>query len=397
MYCSELNITSPTGVCDAGYYCQKGNVRPDPFMQLYNTTNSESCANKTSVGDICPIGNYCPEGSTVPLPCPAGSFGNTTGLSECHKCVAGHFCHVGSSAYTDSICPPGYFCPPGTQSANENPCPLGTYSDRGGLTESSQCQSCPGGLFCDSTNLTSPAGMCSEGYYCSSGSITAIQNSLSEGGAMCTPGFFCPEGSSHPTPCTGGYFCGSPGLAAPTGLCSPGYYCRQQSHLPTPMSNDSIGDICPVGHYCPVGSSYPEPCGAGTYSGSVGNQYTTDCISCPLGHYCSGNGLATPSGRCLSGYFCPGGEISSTPVSFFCPLGHFCLEGSREPPKCTSGYYQDVTDQDSCKLCPAGFFCDYTIEPVVLYNNSICPEGPSGTRYSSEFPFRIGTYSNITG
>ena len=31
--------------------------------------------------------------------------------------------------------------------------------------------------------------------------------------------------------------------------------------------------------------------------------------------------------------------------------------------------------KDSCKTCIAGFYCDNTKNPVVLYNDTVCPEG----------------------
>lgn len=55
--------------------------------------------------------------------------------------------------------------------------------------------------------------------------------------------------------------------------------------------------------------------------------------------------------------------------------GHYCPTGSSEPIRCDSGSYQDEIGQSGCKDCPEGFYCDNTEEPVVLYNNSMCPTG----------------------
>lgn len=60
---------------------------------------------------------------------------------------------------------------------------------------------------------------------------------------------------------------------------------------------------------------------------------------------------------------------------FFSLLGHSCPSGSHTPVRCNSGTYQDETGQGSCKTCPAGYFCDNTLNPVVLFNSSICPQG----------------------
>ena len=56
-------------------------------------------------------------------------------------------------------------------------------------------------------------------------------------------------------------------------------------------------------------------------------------------------------------------------------LGYYCPSGTHEQLRCASGQYQDETGQPSCKTCPQGFFCDNTLAPVVLYNNSICAQG----------------------
>ena len=399
MYCSELNATTPTGNCDTGYFCETGNFRSDPNLTIKNNSISDICNTTNAVGGICPVGHYCPEGSSQPLPCEAGTYANTTNLAVCLQCPPGYFCHVGSVSFEESICPQGYYCPPGTAYATENPCPVGTYSDRPGLTASIECKLCPAGYFCDSTNLTAPTGLCMEGWFCTGGAATSTASSSSEGG-ICEQGFFCPEGSPFPSLCSGGSFCDRRGLPAPTGLCVAGYYCRLGSKLATPMGNDSIGDICPEGHYCLAGSSFPEPCPTGTFLPVEGGLSSTECMSCTAGMFCTGNGLQQATGNCSAGYYCPGGQNSSTPSEYICPEGHFCPPGSIQPQRCASGFFQDEVGQDTCKICPAGFFCDNTIEPVVLFNSSICPKGfvcPNGTQYNTRFPCNIGTFGNITG
>jgi len=63
------------GNCTAGWYC--------------NGTSS------TSIQLICPTGHYCPEGTTIPVPCPAGTFAaleNNAAESDCLNCTAGSYC-----------------------------------------------------------------------------------------------------------------------------------------------------------------------------------------------------------------------------------------------------------------------------------------------------------------
>ena len=55
--------------------------------------------------------------------------------------------------------------------------------------------------------------------------------------------------------------------------------------------------------------------------------------------------------------------------------GHYCEEGSHSPARCPSGTYQDEYGQWQCKACPPGYYCDNTMDPVVLYNDTYCPTG----------------------
>lgn len=48
-------------------------------------------------GFICPVGHYCPAGSGQGTKCPLGTFSNTEGLhnsSSCEKCTPGKYCNV---------------------------------------------------------------------------------------------------------------------------------------------------------------------------------------------------------------------------------------------------------------------------------------------------------------
>ena len=101
----------------------------------------------------------------------------------------------------------------------------------------------------------------------------------------------------------------------------------------------------------------------------------TDCIECFLGHYCQGYGNVVPTGPCDAGYYCISGQDTPTPDMYNCSQGHYCPEGSHEELRCPSGTYQDETAQGACKPCPAGYFCNNMLDPVVLYGSSLCPKG----------------------
>jgi len=81
-YCEDYNLTTHTGDCEQGYYCEGGSMTKTPTK----------AADK---GYRCTIGNYCLAGSSVGKKCPAGTFTNGTGLfsiSDCNICPDGFMC-----------------------------------------------------------------------------------------------------------------------------------------------------------------------------------------------------------------------------------------------------------------------------------------------------------------
>ena len=78
-------------------------------------------------------------------------------------------------------CPKGFWCPQTT--SVPNPCPPGTYSDQEYLMSMSQCKACDLGMYCSEYNLTAPEGVCSPGFYCLNGSYT--QTPTGKGMAWC--------------------------------------------------------------------------------------------------------------------------------------------------------------------------------------------------------------------
>ena len=89
-----------------------------------------------------------------------------------------------------SLCPEGYFCPEGTGFDWEQ-CPIGTYNNDTGLTNASECKSCPGGWYCDHYAATEPTGLCEKGHYCEYGvdrNKPTDCNNTDVGGLCLTPG-----------------------------------------------------------------------------------------------------------------------------------------------------------------------------------------------------------------
>ena len=110
-------------------------------------------------------------GSKTPKQCNPGYYTNTTRHYACLPCLPGFYClpiNLTMTPYPGiTTCPGGYYCPSMT-GLNWLPCPRGTYSNSTGLSSVSQCLDCPGGNYCDQLNGLVPAGICDGGYYCES-------------------------------------------------------------------------------------------------------------------------------------------------------------------------------------------------------------------------------------
>lgn len=64
-------------------------------------------------GGPCPRGHFCPGGTSLPRPCPAGSYNNLTGQASCFPCPAGYYCPETVTTYSGHPCPAGFYCPRG--------------------------------------------------------------------------------------------------------------------------------------------------------------------------------------------------------------------------------------------------------------------------------------------
>lgn len=94
-------------------------------------------------GGICPVGHYCPEASKTPLRCKLGMYCANSGLDEpTGNCTAGYYCNETSTVPDQYECPMGHYCPKGT--GIPVPCPAGTFSDTTGNTKREDCQDCEG-------------------------------------------------------------------------------------------------------------------------------------------------------------------------------------------------------------------------------------------------------------
>ncbi|ESO91999.1 hypothetical protein LOTGIDRAFT_73867, partial [Lottia gigantea] len=101
-YCGEVGKDSPTGPCDAGYFCKRFAMMPTP--------------NQTVDADICPQGSYCPQQTASPVPCPPGTYGSSSRLTaenECTVCLGGWYCQTHGLTTPTAECDAGFYCPGG--------------------------------------------------------------------------------------------------------------------------------------------------------------------------------------------------------------------------------------------------------------------------------------------
>ena len=119
-------------------------------------------------GGKCPTGHYCRKGSTLPEPCPQGSYQDKEGQTNCKPCPAGYYCLAKASTYNDTICPSGRYCPLNTSVPIL--CDEGTFNNLTGQTEKSNCVLCTAGKYCQGSGLSKPTADCYGGWYCVNGS-----------------------------------------------------------------------------------------------------------------------------------------------------------------------------------------------------------------------------------
>ena len=162
------------------------------------------------------------------MPCPAGTFSNSSSITQCFPCAAGNF----SNATAASSC---------------HPCPFDSFS----LSSSTFCTLCPAGTF---SNMTQASNY-TQCYSCSPGHFSANAGSSTCTG--CSPGFYSSSyfASNCNTPCAAGYY-------------SP--------------ANASMCFSCPSGTYSNGAASSCTSCPVNTYNHA---HASSSCLPCPVGTY----------------------------------------------------------------------------------------------------------------
>ena len=401
----------------------------------------------STLSTVCTAGNYCPTGVSAPMPCPQGTFSNSTGLissSLCVPCTGGYYCDgfgmisprglsspgyycvqacksatppygisvVTSGSNTNAMvggpCPKGFYCETGSSMPTH--CPAGTFSNVTGLQIVDDCIPCPSSYYCESEGATGVTGLCDAGYYCDGYATNARQNPT-------PPGYYSIAGSSASVPCDPGFY-NSLWFQSACVACPSGYYCSSNS-----MS--TYTNICVPGSYCPGQTVTPIQCSPGTFSSTEGNYEHTQCLSCTPGSYCDSYGLPTVSGPCDAGYWCSGGaSVKSSANTLInvgpCPIGHYCLQGTDTPIPCPIGTFMPTMGSNVCTECTPGYYCATTglsavtgqcaarfyctggattsTQLMVSSSGGPCPVGNYCVKGTSDpVPCTDGTYMNHTG
>ena len=424
-YCPPGTGSDPP-TCSEGFFCTDAVVTSTPY-------DGAAVGN----GGVCSAGSYCPANVTIPVPCPEGTFGNTTFAkveSDCTTCTPGKFCNTTGLTAPVADCHPGYYCPAGsingtaivaprgyfTTSGAHIPtqCPPGTFANETGRVN---CTSCPEAFYCPESATVEPS-ICPAGYYCPPGTNSSI--------ITCPPGTFSNttglRTASDCLNCTAGFYCpGNEGATSPEGACEPGYTCAAASvdrfgHSATDLlfdcddDGDDAGDgldleayECAAGRFCPNGGS-GYPCPIGTYSNKTGLRKVSECTLCDPGMFCNTTGLLAPAGPCAAGFQCVRGAMTSEPTgplymvsdangSSVCSDDGFavCVQPWLENSAATE---VDVTDDERAAACAVQLLrldnavdenavchCECAVDMQGLQNaigGALCPIGyfcPEGT------------------
>ena len=189
-------------------------------------STSGSGPNTRADQQIAPIGHYAEKG--LLFRCPAGVYGNETGLSspQCSgKCKAGWYCPVASTDSMQVPCVHRTYCPSGsvaptyvrhgfyTVTVDEAERVRGDKRQLINKYDEFECEAgywcsqairypCEGFFYGQRTGETNSncTGLCAAGYWCRDGSTSPKDNTCGN------PAYFCPSGSKRPIAVEDGFY-----------------------------------------------------------------------------------------------------------------------------------------------------------------------------------------------
>ena len=374
----DCHACTPGAFCSTGAeqptLCSPGTVQPEPGQgtcTICDAGEQQPLPGQLNCS-LCGLGVYCPAGSSGALSCPAGRFGNVSGLSkeeDCYTCPAGSFCGTGAENSKP--------CFSGTFAANRSSpicsqCPEGTYQELEGAT---RCEDCGDGYNCPAGSSNRIPASCEGGTYLPAGAAFTNQSDC----VQCPVSTWCAGGRTAPKNCSVGSFANETGQSS-CAECSAGRFQGRQGQ--TACSE------CPAGHFCEAGAAVETACEPGRFGSASGLRAADDCEPCPVATYCvsgSQEPSACPAGRyggvesltddrcsgaCAAGYVCELG--SSSAVASACPAGRFNGAG---------GGAQEL----DCLECILGFYCPLAAaEPVPCPPNTTQRAAAVGARSVAE-------------
>jgi len=244
--CTAANITNFTATLSVfpDHALPNGTSDAD-IMALNNSVCLELGLHVDSSGDVrpCPPGHFCTlPVNTTTVPCPAGTYGASYGLStrECDgECLHGFYCPEGSTSPMQVTCDAACDGCDGPSNGDCHAC-APYYQDVAGVCEA--CPTCDHATFHEgcahrthTTALPCPAGKyctestvrgdCEAGYYCPAGSMVPRQEPCGDGS------HYCPTGSGAPVPVPDGYVSAPrtahPAIRTTTEACPATATCRE--------------------------------------------------------------------------------------------------------------------------------------------------------------------------
>lgn len=145
-YCPTM--TAEFVMCRAGYHCGPESVNETVCSYPH------FCPEKTSFPLVCP-GGYQAKDTSTSADFLRTSVENSCTICEqgfysddgllCYECIEGYYCPRGTADPFANPCDRGHYCPP--QSSLPQPCPGGTYQPDLRATNESQCLTCPEGQY----------------------------------------------------------------------------------------------------------------------------------------------------------------------------------------------------------------------------------------------------------
>jgi hypothetical protein len=347
-YCNNIGMTEPLVCGDSSVFCRKGSVEPTAVTKGFYSIGGSSNATREEQ-KIAPRGYFSKEG--IVFACPAGHYGNTSGLftDECSGiCEAGWFCPPASTSprqiacgRESHICPKGSSGPQQVQDGyyttvfNEEPCRPGKFraplpGEEVGVSPVTEklskdsCVPCPTGTHKPISGNS--IFLCLD---CGSRAFTTD-------GINCE----CYQSATDKMKSTKSFYDWTSGTCVDITNEDMLKDFPDNFHEPGDQFSKFFEHPCELGHYCKEGIRYK--CAAGTF----GNKEMEVNSAC--------------AGSCKEGYFCP--EASTSPTEKNCgSVGVFCPPKSSSPTYVSPGYYSNEDDpiekKTSQHLCPPGYFC----------------------------------------